>query len=100
MPLCAYDLFLMDTAETEDLDSFVVDSTDVRSHVFARHTHFTNISNQKEKFEVAKFELHQLLHFPNLKGTPLLVVRVFSILPSSVLIDSDAPCPAWEQERP
>ncbi|KAI0801916.1 Arl8a protein [Irpex lacteus] len=35
---------------------FVVDSTD------------------QEKFEVAKFELHQLLHFPNLKGTPLLVL--------------------------
>lgn len=30
---------------------------------------------QHEKFEVAKFELHQLLTFPNLKSVPLLVVR-------------------------
>lgn len=34
---------------------------------------------QHEKFEVAKFELHQLLQFPNLKGVPLLVVRSVSL---------------------
>lgn len=31
---------------------------------------------QKEKFQTAKFELHQLLGQPSLKGVPLLVVSM------------------------
>ncbi len=32
-------------------------------------------ASQKEKFETARFELHQLLAQPTLHGVPLLVVR-------------------------
>lgn len=38
-------------------------------------THFF----QTEKFDTARFELHQLLAQPTLKGVPLLVVRPSAI---------------------
>ena len=34
---------------------------------------------QSEKFDTARFELHQLLGQPNLVGVPLLVVRIICI---------------------
>jgi hypothetical protein len=43
---------------------------------FLNHRYLVYPRIQKEKFETAKFELHQLLAQPSLKGVPLLVVSV------------------------
>ena len=53
--------------------SFVVDSVDVSDSTSASHC----VSNvlQHDKFNTARFELHQLLGQPALTGVPLLVVR-------------------------
>lgn len=37
-----------------------------------------NLWKQQEKFETARFELHQLLNQPTLRGVPLLVVSTCS----------------------
>lgn len=43
----------------------------------SRHLAYTFTISQKEKFETARFELHQLLSQPSLHGVPLLVVSPY-----------------------
>ncbi len=59
-----------------------------------------NLALQNEKFETARFELHQLLAQPTLKGVPLLVVRLQYSLRSERLSSLTLCGIAWEQERP
>lgn len=48
-------------------------------------------ATQKDKFETAQFELHQLLSQPNLNGVPLLVVcHLFSTMKSLFIKDDIA----------
>ena len=54
----------------------MVDSADVRFPTYAAFLpDVNNVYFQSEKFDTARFELHQLLGQPNLVGVPLLVVR-------------------------
>ena len=58
------------------LSSYVIDSADVRLHFFPHlPIGFNTINMQQDKFNTARFELHQLLSQPTLTRVPLLVVR-------------------------
>lgn len=70
-----------------------------RMYVCLRSSHSRSLisSNiQQEKFDSARFELHQLLAQPTLKGVPLLVVRHFTI---TTRINTQTDSVAREQER-
>jgi hypothetical protein len=55
--------------------SYVVDSADVRLYFYSSKFHFLKHDSQQDKFNTARFELHQLLSQPTLTRVPLLVVR-------------------------
>lgn len=60
-----------------DVIIFIVDSHDVGAWFSVGIAPSYNFSHmaQKEKFDAARFELHQLLSHQTLVGVPLLVVR-------------------------
>lgn len=78
--------------------SFVVDSSDVRVPKLHYRQPLTAII-QKEKFDTARFELHQLLSQPSLSGVPLLIVCSASIIPGTAFLRTYIVA-AREQERP
>ena len=67
-----------------DVIIFIVDSHDVCicSPLVFSLSHSLHLV-QKEKFDAARFELHQLLSYQTLTGVPLLVVRLLWFLPPS-----------------
>jgi ADP-ribosylation factor-like protein 8 len=66
-----------------DVIIFIVDSHDVCLWVF-HYDHFSHLA-QKEKFDAARFELHQLLSHQTIAGVPLLVVCSSWFLPSFLM---------------
>ena len=81
MPLCKHSLHVRASYLTYRGTTyrFVVDSVDVSPWLELVHMALlTAIAFilQKEKFETARFELHQLLAQPSLSGVPLLVVSL------------------------
>lgn len=61
----------------------------------------SSYKQQKEKFETARFELHQLLAQPSLTQVPLLVVSVPNVVPPRRITGwGMTRATAWEQERP
>ena len=78
--LCACTVLQLIACVLTVVSSFVVDSSDVRVPVHLFMTSAHHHPPQKEKFDTARFELHQLLSQPSLSGVPLLVVSSASAI--------------------
>ena len=78
--LCACTVLQLIACVLTVVSSFVVDSSDVRMPVHLFMTSAHRHPPQKEKFDTARFELHQLLSQPSLSGVPLLVVSSASAI--------------------
>jgi hypothetical protein len=64
--------------------SFIVDSFEVSAP--PRTWRLLTFLTKRDKFNIARFELHQLIGNPTLSGVPLLVVRLCCLLAPKMLI--------------